>query len=181
MNIEKTVNESAIDKFVPEPLSGSYDEQISKIWKEQLPSLPSDIIPLMALADVVNGLVSRFHHIALKPYGFSHIEYSILSTILMNGSGVKPSIITDIVGKGSSGTSQALRKLEKNGHITRVKNPNDKRSVTVNLTDSGKEAANKLCESEARLSSEAFNGATQKELLQLRQSLGVIIDKLTNI
>lgn len=165
------------DQFIPEPISGHYDEQVSKIWAKQLPDLPFEAIPLLALMDVLSNLTSRFHHRALKHFGVSHIEYSIMSTILLNGQGVKPSVITNIVGKGTSGTSQALRKLEKNGYITRDKSPEDKRSVTVNLTGEGLKLAKELCESEALLSSKLFQEVDADEVFRLRQGISAVLEK----
>jgi len=168
------------DSFIPEPISGHYDEQVSDVWQQQLPELPSKGIPLLAIMDVLNTLTTKFHHRALKPLGFTHIEYSILSTLLLNGDGVKPSVITDIVGKGSSGTSQALRKLEKNGYVLRTTNAKDKRSVTVKLTKQGSQVAYDLCQSEAELSSKLFNNVDEKQLRQMRESVNNIIDVLVN-
>ncbi len=164
------------DMFIPEPISGRYDEQVEDAWDLRLSDLPSKAIPLLALLDVASTLVGNFHHKTLKGYGHNHTEYAILCTLLLNGAGMRPSVLTGMLGKPSAGTAQTLNKLEKKGLVVREENPDDGRSVLVALTKEGEDVTLQLCEAEASSSRRLTKHLSNKEILELRLAMEKIID-----
>lgn len=164
--------------FIPKPLSHRSDIYIEKAWHEYLPGLPSRAIPLFSMIDVVSSLSIQFHRNTLKSVRHSHTEYAILGTLLLNGSSMQPSFFTKMLSNASAGTSQILKKLEKQGLLVREASSVDKRSVLVGLTEKGKEVAIQLCQAEAEDSSRATRNLSDEELAELRQALAKIINIL---
>lgn len=164
--------------FIPKPLSNHSDVYVEKAWHEHLPGLPSRAIPLFSLIDVVSSLSIQFHRKALKNARHSHTEYAILGTLLLNGSSMQPSFFTKMLSNASAGTSQILKKLEKQGLLIREASLVDKRSVLVGLTEKGKAVAIQLCQAEAEESFRATRNLSDDELAELRQAAAKIINIL---
>ncbi len=169
---------SSSGAFVPKPLSSRSDIYVEEAWNEHLADLPSRAIPLFSLIDVVSSLGNQFHKSALKPLGYSHTEYAILGTLLLNGSSMQPSFFTRMLANASAGTSQILNRLEKQELLYRESSPSDKRSVLVGLTDKGREVAYQLCEAEAKASDRAAKELSDEDLLELRHALGKLVQIL---
>lgn len=168
------------DLFIPDPVSDDYAEQVERAWRVALPELSdsAQAIPLFAVMDVASALLGSFHQRTLKRRGHNYTEYAILSTLLLNTRGVRPSVFTELLGKASAGTTHALNKLEKNGLIVREQNPVDKRSVIVALTEAGGEVARDLCAAEAAESQRLTRHLSKTDLNQLRTAVGTIIEIL---
>jgi DNA-binding MarR family transcriptional regulator len=161
--------------FVPKPLTRGSDVVVEKAWSSDLPHLPSRGIPLFALIDEVASLSQGFHKDTLKPLGYTHTDYAILGTLLLNGSAMKPSFFTRMLDNASAATSQTLKKLESQGLLSRQASEEDKRSVWVVLTEKGKAVAMQLCEAEAEQSHRLTKGLSDQELQDLRFSLSNLI------
>ena len=164
--------------FVPRPLSDQSDVYVEEAWNEHLPGLPSRAIPLFSLIDVVSSLSIRFHRSTLKNLRHSHTEYAILGTLLLNGSSMRPSFFTKMLSNASAGTSQTLKKLEKQGLLTREPSQTDKRSTLVGLTEKGKEVAIQLCSAEAEETFRASRNLSDEDIDELRLALAKIVSIL---
>lgn len=161
--------------FIPEPVSGHYDVQVEEAWARRLPELDARSIPTLALLDVLTSLVSAFHNKALKPLGHNYTEYAILCTLLLHGTGLRPSVLTEMLRQPSANTAQTLNKLEKRGLIKRQANPEDGRSVLVDLTPAGKETIYRLCQGESSASAALGRDLSDEQLQALRTSLNTLI------
>lgn len=164
--------------FIPKPLSDHSDVYVEDAWNEYLPGLPSRAIPLFSLIDVVSSLSIRFHRNTLKDLRHSHTEYAILGTLLLNGSNMRPSFFTKMLSNASAGTSQTLKKLERQGLLVRQPSLTDKRSTLVGLTEKGKEVAIKLCSAEAEETFRASRNLSDEDITELRQALGKVVNIL---
>jgi DNA-binding MarR family transcriptional regulator len=164
--------------FVPKPLSDHSDVYVEDAWNEHLPGLPARAIPLFSLIDVVSSLSIRFHRNTLKNLRYSHTEYAILGTLLLNGSNMRPSFFTKLLSNASAGTSQTLKKLEKQGLLVREPSQTDKRSTLVGLTEKGKELAIQLCRAEAEETFRATRNLSDEDINELRLALGKIVNIL---
>lgn len=162
--------------FIPEPVSGHYDEQVEQAWALSLSDIDSRGVPLLALLDVMSTLVSNFHNKTLKPLGHNYTEYAVLCTLLLHGTGLRPSVLTEMFRHPSANTTQTLKKLEQRRLIHREANPEDGRSVLVALTESGARVARELCEAEAAAASRLGRELSDRELQELRLALGKLVE-----
>ena len=85
-------------------------------------------------AHVVLNLLIAQH---IKALGLTIGEADVLTIIMVNVEPIRPSQIAAQLNITSAGATGRLKGLERRGLITRVKNPDDGRSVTIHLTDSG--------------------------------------------
>src|SRR5690606_8924806 len=121
--------------FVPKPFTHDSDSLVEAAWNKGLADLPSRGIPLFALIDELASLAQSFHKQTLKPLGYTHSDYAILATLLLNGGSMQPSFFTKMLDNASAATSQTLKKLESQGLLVRESSEADKRSVLVALTE----------------------------------------------
>lgn len=79
----------------------------------------------------------------LEDFDLSWGDYLVLSTIRRRGSRgtMSPSAISDSIGMSTGGLSNLLRRLEKNGLITRKPSTRDGRGIQVEITTRGRKIA----------------------------------------
>ncbi len=164
--------------FVPKPFTSDSDLVVELAWKEGLSDLPSRGIPLFALIDELASLSQTFHKQTLKPLGYTHSDYAILATLLLNGGSMRPSFFTKMLDNASAATSQTLKKLESQGLLVRESSESDKRSVLVALTEKGKAMARTLCEAEAEQSALLTKELSAQEIKDMRASLRKLVKVL---
>lgn len=75
----------------------------------------------------------------------------------------------------SASLSELLGKLEKPGWISRVPNENDKRTITVSLTEEGETMLNNIGNERVEMAEEVFGSLNEEELRQLHSLLGKLI------
>lgn len=173
-----TKNTPQAPGFVPRPLADNSDQVVAEAWQQGLPDLPARGIPLFSLLDVVANLSQKFHRDTLKPLGYTHTDYVILATLLLNGGNMQPSFFTRMLDSASAATSQTLKKLEAQGLLSREASPSDRRSVLVGLTGKGKQEAKRLCEAEALQSERLTRDLSEQDLQDLRQTLRRLVKVL---
>lgn len=75
--------------------------------------------------------------------------------------------ITDLLDIRPSSVSEALKKLEAKGYISREQDEGDKRNVIWTVTEQGKEKANAACEGRQKMLSGLFDALDESEQEQL--------------
>lgn len=76
--------------------------------------------------------------------------------LLLSGDGISQTELVPLLGVSPSTASELTDKLLAAGHITRAKDPADKRRVLIYITDSGKEIADSFKNESAAALQEAF-------------------------
>jgi DNA-binding MarR family transcriptional regulator len=128
------------------------------------------IFSLIEAADTLKENVSA----ALKKVGLSYPKYDVLSQLLEADDSLSLRILAECQGCAASNITQIVDRLEDEGLVRRVDDPDDRRSVRAELTEEGR-----------RLAQE---GATQMELVRAqfaasfsaaeRQELARLLGKL---
>ncbi len=88
----------------------------------------------------VNNKWQREQHKALKKIGLTHVQFVILAGIAwltVHGLTVTQAILSDFTKADKMMTSQVVRKLMEKGLISRIRNPDDSRSYSLELTAKG--------------------------------------------
>jgi DNA-binding MarR family transcriptional regulator len=97
--------------------------------------------------------------------------------ILSEQGSVGQKELTHILKVRPPSISEMLHKMEAHGLITRAKTDEDKRNVTITITDKGRAFAEKIKGYDARVSEELFASLSQEEQETLAVLLGKLVDK----
>ncbi len=103
--------------------------------------------PLYAAARRITSVYTPY----LKPLGLTYTQY-IVFLVLWEEDHLPVSEIGDRLLLDSGTLTPLLKKMEKEGYLTRVRSKVDERSVIVSLTDEGKALKEKVAEIPLRAS-----------------------------
>jgi DNA-binding MarR family transcriptional regulator len=123
-----------------------------------------------ALAATSRSVVGLYRPI-LEPLGLTHPQYLVMLA-LWERSPRTVRNIADALYLESATLTPLLRRLEAAGHVTRVRNPDNERELSVGLTDSGRTL---------RAAAEAVPGAVVQRLGLPVEFLQSIRDELTEL
>ena len=112
-----------------------------------------------------------------RPMGWSWPGFRVLFWVWLLGP-LEPRRIASLVSASRASISSALNTLERDGFVVRSRGSRDRRLVTVDLTDRGREqilAAFKATNDRERA---WLAGFSQKEQLTLAKRLGALLDSV---
>jgi DNA-binding MarR family transcriptional regulator len=128
------------------------------------------------IVDRIGGIhrrIKRGHEATLKEFGISYPEWHVL-TALRNGGPRTPGVLARYLEVSTGAMTSRLDMLEKEGLIRRVPDPDDRRSVIVEITEAGRakwhEAASVQARKEAFFT-RALSEADKKKLNALLRKL----------
>jgi DNA-binding MarR family transcriptional regulator len=150
-------------------------------WKPERPDLDLEAMATVARLLTLGQALEREIEAVARGYGLQVPEADILFTLRRSGPPYRllPSEISESLLVSSGTLTNRLDRLEAKGLIERVRNPDDRRSVHVALTESARrlvdEAVTEHVENERRMLSplsaderETLNRLTAKLLTHLR-------------
>ena len=149
-------------------------------WRRERPDL--DMSPIGVIGRI-SRLSREIEHRLEPVYAASGLEpgwYDVLATLRRAGPPyrVRPTDFAETLMLTSSGTTKRLDRLEAAGHITRERDPSDRRGVLIALTPQGHSlvdnAANKHMDNERRLLS-GLSAAEQDQLAGLLRKLSLTL------
>ena len=121
----------------------------------------------------INRRIKRGHEATLKEFGMTYPDWHVL-TALRNGGPRTPGVLARYLELSTGAMTSRLDKLENEGLIRRVPDPDDRRSVIVEITEAGREkwaaAASVQARKEAFFTS-ALTEADKKRLNALLRKL----------
>ncbi|ANZ60235.1 MarR family transcriptional regulator [Secundilactobacillus paracollinoides] len=93
----------------------------------------------------MNRLFNKFYQQALAPLGLTYAQYLVLMSLWEHDNQTLHELGDEL--KLSSNTlTPLLKRLEKNGWLTRVRPENDRRQLIVSLTDKGNDEQDAIFE-----------------------------------
>ncbi len=109
-------------------------------------------------------------------YQLSHWEFDVLATLRRSGAPftLSPTALFDSMMVSSGTMTNRLQHLEKKQLITRIDNPDDKRSSLVQLTDAGVSLIDEVMISHIQLENQLLDDMSAEEL----SILNVLLKKL---
>ncbi|EGU31552.1 hypothetical protein VII00023_09439 [Vibrio ichthyoenteri ATCC 700023] len=140
------------------------------IEKPQLETEPMAIIGrMLLLSKHLEAQISRLH----KQHGLKLGEFDVLASLLRSGEpyALTPSALLEALMLTSGAMTNRLDRLATKGLIVRLSNPQDRRSVTVQLSESGYDLMTLLIEQHVTLQKELIAGISQNERGQLNATL----------
>ena len=116
-------------------------------WERAFPGTDGSAVHFFAWLDHLRDRMNRFYDDALSPHGLVYSEFRVLSVLRLQaeGQGLTPVALHRFAGLTSAGMTRTLARLEKAGHTTRRPNPDDGRSVVIELTPKGWKFAETVC------------------------------------
>lgn len=129
---------------------------------------------MSAFKRVQEGL--RHHFVAkFKDFGFTGPQ-AILISIIAHSGAMKVSDISDKMHLSNSTVSSMIDRLEAQGFVSRVRSKEDKRVVTVDLTEDFRgQAKHRFCSIESEMSS-LLAKATEEEKTKILEGLMLFAD-----
>lgn len=109
-------------------------------WRQQLPELDTDAMLLLGRLGEAAQLIARDH---LNPlfaeYGLQPGEFDVLATLRRSGPPFRltPTVLYEAAMISSGSMTNRLDRLEKQGLVQRLPNPEDGRGSLVGLSDAG--------------------------------------------
>ena len=103
-----------------------------------------------------------------KGFGARHILYRLAEC---RGQGISQSALVKMTHLTAPTVSVALQKMEQQGLIERRQNPEDMRETMVSITDRGIDFHDFIKRSIAQTQDEMFEGISEEEIIQLRETL----------
>lgn len=116
----------------------------------------------------------------IKPFGFTRIEWQLLTCLSINPQNITQKKLNQLVDNDVAFITRALDKLEEKKLIERHINPQDKRQRFITLTKKGQSIANKLYAQSMKLNDICIKGFSKKELKVLENLTQRIENNIEN-
>ncbi|WP_019277427.1 MarR family winged helix-turn-helix transcriptional regulator [Vibrio coralliilyticus] len=142
-------------------------------WAKEKPELDTEPMAIMGrllrIAKYMETEVTRLH----KRYDLKLGEFDVLATLRRSGSPFRltPSELIDSMMLTSGAMTNRLDKLESKSLIVREHSKEDRRSVTVQLTDEGFTLIDKIIEEHAEVQQKLVKGMNSNQKHQINQIL----------
>ncbi|AGL20653.1 MarR family winged helix-turn-helix transcriptional regulator [Actinoplanes sp. N902-109] len=157
------------------------DQDSVDVVLEQWARTPYDLpVAPMAVAKRVSRLahhLDQLAHQALAPHGIDRGQYDVLAALLRSGHPYEltPTALNRAVLISSGGLTKRLAHLEQRGLITRRLAAEDRRSLLVALTETGRQVTAAATVEHARTQAEALSGLSPDDQATLAALLRVIL------
>jgi DNA-binding MarR family transcriptional regulator len=119
--------------------------------------------------------LAAFHGTVLKSEGLSASEYQLLALLWAQGP-CAPKNLNQLIQLTSGALTNALDRLQKAGHVRRRPNPEDARSVFIELTPAGSRLAERLVALESEAQTRQLNQLSRAEKREVVDALDRLID-----
>jgi len=173
-------NEESVPRTLVSPFREDFTEQTTTVLGRLLPETDISSIPLFGVANTVGRLLDTFNEQNLKPFGRSYAEYLVLGMLrtTSDGQGLSPTTLNDILMQTSGGLTQTIKRLEQAGLISRAPNPDDGRSVIVELTRTGEDLADRMLVAQAEAQNQKLAWLNESQRRQLLEALQTMVKVL---
>jgi DNA-binding MarR family transcriptional regulator len=127
------------------------------------------------LARTGTALLLELDRCILATFDLPHSSITALAVVDGSDVPLTPSQISERMLVPSATMTATLDQLERRGWIERLPNPDDRRSVLVAITPSGRETADLLLPGIRRIERTVMSGLTERELTQLLRLLAKVL------
>ncbi|KJY86825.1 MULTISPECIES: MarR family winged helix-turn-helix transcriptional regulator [Vibrio] len=148
-------------------------DRVVEQWAKEKPELDTEPMAIMGrllrIAKHMETEVTQLH----KRYDLKLGEFDVLATLRRSGSPFRltPSELIDSMMLTSGAMTNRLDKLESKSLIAREHSKQDRRSVTVQLTDEGFTLIDKIIEEHAQVQQKLVKGMNSNQKRQINQIL----------
>ena len=144
-------------------------------------SIDASTDDLLSNVHVLANLIGRAFSGQLDgTFGMSVPEWRVLLTLARH-PGLTAAEITNRWAMDKMAISRAIQRLENDGHISRDRNPSDRRSYKLAMTNSGHALHQKIVPAANKRYREFVSGLSREELAGLRSSMEKLIAQAGNL
>ena len=128
----------------------------------------------------IKQIQGRVFEKLLAEYGISEFNgpQGRILFVLWERDGIPISELSKQTGLAKTTLTSMLDRLEDSGHIERMPDPSDRRTVRIRLTDSARALRPKYDEVSARMNEIFYGGFSDDEILAFEKALGKILENL---
>ncbi|HEX7625652.1 MAG TPA: MarR family transcriptional regulator [Gaiellaceae bacterium] len=153
------------------------EDHIDRFLK-RLAILPREVeidLDVEGIVDRIGGInrrVKRGMETTLTEHGLSHPDWEVLTSLrLVPGHRSSPGELAGDLELSSGAMTSRLDRLEKEGFVRRLPDPDDRRGVVVELTDEGRQAWDTAASVQGRKEAFFASALTKPEQKQLNDLL----------
>ena len=157
-------------------------DHICEQWRQESPQLDTSPLGIVGRVLRIARLLEKHRETVLAEYGLSVWSFDVVTTLRRQGKPyqLKPTDLYSLLMLSSGATTNRIDRLEQDGIVTRLRDPDDRRSVIVQLTSKGVQLANlvipKLLKSEQDLLSQFANPNERETFIAMLRRLLVSLD-----
>ena len=124
---------------------------------------------------VANRLINDFETNVHRPLGWSWAGFRIMFVVAVAGP-LEPARVARLAGVTRASISAVLNTLERDGFVTRVRKSGDRRVVTIELTERGREAVVEGYRRQHEIEKAWLGTLTETQLQRLNATLRRLLD-----
>lgn len=154
-------------------------EQRLAVTRQRYPAFPRDPAVLIRLIKHIYKRVQDDSNALLRPYGINHPEYNLLMMLYgTEGYSLHPTELADASGEKSANITRLTNELADKGLIARNASEEDRRKVTLTLTDEGIALIESFLPDICSMLDWQVGGLPQRDIAQLERLLKKYLDQL---
>lgn len=114
-------------------------DDILEQWQQESPQLDLSALAVTGRVLRIARLLEKHRESVLADYGLAVWSFDMLATLRRQGPPyqLKPTDLYDLLMLSSGAMTNRIDRLEKEGLVARLRDPDDRRSVSVQLTPKG--------------------------------------------
>lgn len=116
-----------------------YIDQILEQWRQESSQIDVSALAVTGRMLRIARILEKHRETVLAEYGLSVWSFDVLATLKRQGKPyqLKPTDLYDLLMLSSGAMTNRIDRLEQDGIVTRLRDPDDRRSVIVQLTSKG--------------------------------------------
>jgi DNA-binding MarR family transcriptional regulator len=138
--------QTAATSYDPDVRESERIDQLLGQWSTERPDLDVDVMALVTRLERVADLIRARIDALAAEYGVHRSEGDVLLTLRRAGAPYRlsPTQLVESLLVTTGTMTNRLDRLEKRGYIRRIPNPDDRRGLIVELTDTARELVDKV-------------------------------------
>lgn len=151
-------------------------DRLRRQWAAELPDLDTSAMETIGRAYRLTALLRPLIERNFARFGLDRGEFDVLATLRRSGRPYRmvPTELYDALMVASGSLTHRLGRLEKAGLVRRQRSDQDRRSLSVELTEKGRETVEAAFRADMSLELEALSAMTEDE----RENLARLLRKL---
>ncbi len=151
-------------------------DEIDKIrdqWAQQRPDINTEPMELIGRLLRISHHLSQKMSATFSKHGLTGADFDVLATLLRSGKphALSPNQLLATMMITSGTMTNRIDQLEKKGLVRRIQNPEDKRSVSISLTEEGQTITDKAVTAHTETQTQLVSALTTKEQASLNSLL----------
>lgn len=150
-------------------------DEVQRQWTRILPALDTSPMVITGRIRYLAEAIQAGSDEVLAQQGLTRADFDILSVLVRSGRALSPTEITVQSLISAPGTTKRIKKLESDGLVNRILNPNDKRGYLIEPTNHALEIFQPVVESISDYERTLLGKLEPRDVIQLTESLRAFV------